>query len=155
MNKKVIYGGICAATLVFTAAISVVSCSNDDEYYAGGNYTLAKQRVTRGVEPTQPVEAVCKDTLHTSYDFHFERVVYGEYPVYVDATVYIMTYKKGEKPIAEMQSYSIKSSTDPFFRVTGVSFKQEFFSRRYRLYAYGADNEGMGYEAMVEDRVFD
>ena len=54
MNKKVIYGGICAATLVFTAAISVISCSNEDEYYAGGNYTLAKQRVTRGVEPGGP-----------------------------------------------------------------------------------------------------
>ena len=32
MNKKVIYGGICAVTVVFTAAISVISCNSDDEY---------------------------------------------------------------------------------------------------------------------------
>lgn len=50
MNKKVICGGICAATLVFTAAISVISCSTDDEYYAEGNYTLAKKHMTRSVE---------------------------------------------------------------------------------------------------------
>lgn len=50
MNKKVICGGICAATLVFTAAISVISCSTDDEYYAEGNYTPAKKHMTRSVE---------------------------------------------------------------------------------------------------------
>lgn len=155
MNKKVIYGGICAATMVITAAFSVISCNSDDEYYEGGNYTLAKQRVTRGVEPTQPVEAVCKDTLYTSYDFHFKKVAYGEYPVCADAKVYFMTYRKDNKPIAEIQSYSITSGDDLFFRVTGVYFKKEFFSTRYRLYASGIDSEGCGYSAMIEDRVFD
>ena len=54
MNNKIIYGSICAVVMGFAAAVSVCSCNGDDEYYEGGNYTLARQRVTRSAEPNVP-----------------------------------------------------------------------------------------------------
>lgn len=47
MKKKLILCGVCTIALILAAAVSVVSCSSDDEYYEGGNYTLANKRVTR------------------------------------------------------------------------------------------------------------
>lgn len=54
--KKIILGGVCATTLVISAAVSVVSCGGDEEYYKNGNYTLANKRVTRGApgDPDRP-----------------------------------------------------------------------------------------------------
>ena len=46
-KRKIIFGGVCATGIAVAAMLSVVSCSGDDECYEGGNYTLAKKRVTR------------------------------------------------------------------------------------------------------------
>ena len=51
--KKIIFGGVCATALFVSAAVSVISCSGDEEYYKNGNYTLANKRVTRGA-PEDP-----------------------------------------------------------------------------------------------------
>lgn len=48
MKREFLVGSLCATALTITAALSVVSCSNDDEYYEDSNYTLANKRVTRG-----------------------------------------------------------------------------------------------------------
>lgn len=56
--KKIILGGVCATTLVVSAAVSVISCSGDEECYEGGNYTLANKRVTRGA-PRDPDNPNC------------------------------------------------------------------------------------------------
>lgn len=48
MKRKIIFGGVCTIGIAVAAMLSVVSCSGDDEIYEGGNYTLAKKRVTRG-----------------------------------------------------------------------------------------------------------
>ena len=52
-NRKIIFGGVCATGIAVAAMLSVISCSGDEEYYEGGNYTLAKKRVTRGTPGDQ------------------------------------------------------------------------------------------------------
>lgn len=154
MNKKVICDGICAAALVFTAAISVIGCSNDEEYYEGGNYTLAKQRMTRGVEPggagvSTPVSS---DTTSTSYDFRFS--TYHDAPV----TIHMMIYRKQGKPIAHMLSYTLPYAierTDSTFRITGVGFEEDnIIPKRYFLCAYATDSLNTTRKATVLDRIF-
>ena len=54
--EKIIFGGVCATALFVSAAVSVVSCSGDEEYYKNGNYTLANKRVTRSEEFHYPHE---------------------------------------------------------------------------------------------------
>lgn len=49
VKRHYLLGGLCATALTAAAVLSVVSCSGDDEYYEGGNYTLANRRVTRGL----------------------------------------------------------------------------------------------------------
>lgn len=51
--EKIIFGGVCATALFVSAAVSVISCSGDEECYKNGNYTLANKRVTRGA-PEDP-----------------------------------------------------------------------------------------------------
>ena len=53
MKRKFIFGGVCATGIAAAAMLSVISCSGDDEFYEGGNYTLAKKRVTRGTPGDQ------------------------------------------------------------------------------------------------------
>lgn len=52
-KRKIIFGGVCATGIAVAAMLSVISCSGDDEIYEGGNYTLAKKRVTRGTPGDQ------------------------------------------------------------------------------------------------------
>lgn len=71
--KKIILGGVCATALVISAAVSVISCSGDDEYYEGGNYTLANKRMTRSEEFHYPHEGYpaaegAKTLSHESID---------------------------------------------------------------------------------------
>lgn len=54
--EKIIFGGVCATALFVSAAVSVISCSGDEEYYENGNYTLANKRVTRSEEFHYPHE---------------------------------------------------------------------------------------------------
>lgn len=49
MKKNIVLDGLCVTGLVVAAMLSVVSCSGEDEYYEGGNYTLANKHVTRGL----------------------------------------------------------------------------------------------------------
>lgn len=154
MNKKVIYGGICAATLVFTAAISVISCSNDEEYYEGGNYTLAKQRLTRGVEPggAGVSTPVCSDTTYANYDFRFSACL--DAPV----TIHMMIYRQQGKPVAHMLSYTLPYAielADSTFRITGVGFEEDnIMPKRYFLCAYATDSLNTIHKATVLDRIF-
>lgn len=152
MNKKVIYGGICATTLVFTAAISVISCNSDDEYYTEGNYTLAKQRMTRSVEPGGTSTPVRSDTTYTSYDFQFSD--------YSDAsiTIHMMIYRQQDKPTAQMLSYTLPYTielADPTFRITGVGFEEDnIMPKRYFLCAYATDSLNTTHKATVLGRIF-
>ena len=154
MKKKLILCGVCTIALILAAAVSVVSCSNDDEYYEGGNYTLAYKRVTRSVEPggVESSTVVGSDTIYTNYQFIFSK--YPQGTVSID----MMIYRMEGKPVAQMLSYDIPYGielVDSTFRVTGVGFEEDNkLPKRYYLCAYARDSVNTIHVARINGRIF-
>lgn len=154
MKKKLILCGVCTIALILAAAVSVVSCSNDDEYYEGGNYTLAYKRVTRSVEPggVESSTVVGSDTIYTNYQFIFSK--YPQGTVSID----MMIYRMEGKPVAHMLSYDIPYGielVDSTFRVTGVGFEEDNkLPKRYYLCAYARDSVNTIHVARINGRIF-
>ncbi len=78
MNKKTFIGGTFAAVAAIVAASSFISCSSDDEYYEGGNYTLANRRMSRSsiegddVPVTPPDHLLSYEPGSTTHEICFE-----------------------------------------------------------------------------------
>ena len=71
--KKFYFSGIFAAAFVATAAFTLASCSQDDEYYEGGLFTRADEMMTKGEQggytptPTPPPVQKIAAGADTSY----------------------------------------------------------------------------------------
>jgi len=53
MKKKLNFCGIFATAFVATVMLTIVSCSQDDEYYDSDMYTLAEAPTTRSISPVE------------------------------------------------------------------------------------------------------
>ncbi len=95
MNKKTFIGSTFAAVAAIVAASSFISCSSDDEYYEGGNYTLANKRMTRGeitVIPT-PQDSIRDDNDKDETDGDTLRSPYRTF-----SEVCVKCYYCGDEP---------------------------------------------------------
>ena len=101
-----------ATIFMVATAITIVSCSQDDDDYNSDMYTLAEKMETRsggdpggggGYTPT-PIR-IPNDTIETTYEFTFNSI-----PPYdgVKFTAHILTrlYRNEEGPVADIISYT-------------------------------------------------
>jgi hypothetical protein len=156
MVKFTNFCGIFATTFMVATAITIASCSQDDDDYNSNMYTLAEKMETRsGGDPGGGYTPLPNDTIEVTYPFSTS-TLNGEITTYIS----MLLYRKSGKLVAEIISYTnpfgdfVVIDDEGMFIVDSIYFKPSLNSTQmYEMWAV-AHKMDIVYQLTVPNTLF-